>query len=122
MVESKHYKNVGNPFSEFAYKWDHFRKSEVDEDSCRTRKVSKYFQKVEQECKVEHRKRVLSPYFLNKQGRKDYDDVSGDLLCQHGTFEENLKVEENSCRIMKVSKYSQKDEQEFSKEGGISLF
>lgn len=61
---------------------------------------------------MEHRKRVLSPYFLNKQGRKDYDDVSGDFLCQHGTFEENLKVEENSCRIMKVSKYSQKDEQE----------
>lgn len=34
---------VDNPFGEYAYKGNHLRKSEVEEDSCRTRKVLKYF-------------------------------------------------------------------------------
>jgi len=89
-MESKHYNEfacVDNPFSQYAYKGN----NEVEEASCRVRKVSKYFQKVE-ECKVEHPKRVVSHCFQNKRGRKD------------------------SCRIRKVLKYSQKDEQEYKVE------
>jgi len=52
--------------SEYAYKGNNLRKSEVEEDSCRTGKVSKYFQKVEHECKVEHPKRVVSRYIQKK--------------------------------------------------------
>lgn len=51
---------------------------------------------------MEHQKRVISPYFQNKRGRKDFRDVSRDFLCQRRTFDENLKVEEDSCRIRKV--------------------
>jgi len=32
-MESKHHKNVDNPFSEFVNTGDHLRKSEVEEDS-----------------------------------------------------------------------------------------
>ena len=83
-MESKHHKNVDNPFSEFVNTGDHLRKSEVEERVKlrrilgRSWKVSRYFQKVEQECRVEHLRRVLSPCFQNK--RKDSDDVSRDFL------------------------------------------
>ena len=60
-MESKHYLYVDNPFSKYACKGNHLRKSEECKVEHPQRVVSHYFQKVEEECKV----RVLSRYFQN---------------------------------------------------------
>ncbi|XP_073220498.1 uncharacterized protein [Cicer arietinum] len=86
-------------------------------DSFCSRKVSKYFQKIE-EPKVEYPKRV-SPYFRNNC-RKSFDNRAREFSCQGGNVENEfevrkkfkgveakLKVEEDSCS-RKVSKYFQK--------------